>query len=212
MKNKTLFWVRFFIVIAMIVAGIALYPSLPETIPTHWGLSGEADAWGPKLLGILIGPVIATFMLLLFPLLSKLDPKKENYEKFKGSWEVLQTALIGFFAYVFALQKYFSLNEQYSYLMGRLIMGGVGALFIVMGNLLGKIKQSFFIGFRTPWTLSDPEVWQKTHRVAGWAMLIGGVAFVLEALVWQFVVPVFVVSIVSIVVIPMVYSYLISKK
>ena len=213
MKNiNFLFLVRVLIVVAMIVASVVLYPKLPEIIPTHWGFDGQADAWGRKLYAAFIGPAISVAVLVLFPFLSKLDPKKENYKKFKGSWEILQTALVSFFGFIFILQMYFSLDGQYSYLMGRAIMAGVGVLFIVMGNLLGKIRQTYFIGFRNPWTLNDPEVWQKSHRVAGWVMVIFGIVFVFEALVWSFVIPVFIVSILSIVLIPTVYSYVISRK
>ena len=53
-----------------------------------------------------------------------------------------------------------------------------GVLLIAVGNYLGKARQNPVVGLKTPWTLADPRVWDKTHRLAGWAMVAGGVALV----------------------------------
>jgi uncharacterized membrane protein len=84
----------------------------------------------------------------------------------------------------------------------------VGLLFMVMGNVLGKVRKNFFLGIRTPWTLASDEVWAKTHRLGGWCFVIAGILMALmgvimppSAMPWAFGV------IVAIALIPVVYSY-----
>jgi len=60
---------------------------------------------------------------------------------------------------------------------------GVGLTFIVLGNYLGRVEPNWFIGIRTPWTLESETVWRKTHRIAAWFFVLGGVIVVASALV-----------------------------
>jgi uncharacterized membrane protein len=212
MKNKgILFYSRITIVLSMFVVGVLVYSKLPETIPTHWGFDGMADAWGPKY-KVFLTPVLSLAMLVLFPLLSKLDPKAENYKFFKKPWEVLQTVLVVFFGLIFALQVYFSLNVDVDGVMDNIMLMSVGVMFMVIGNLLGKIRHNYFIGFKTPWTLADPEVWQKSQRFAGWVMFAGGLVFFVNSFFQLLVVPMFIIVVASVVIVPTVYSYLVSRK
>ena len=43
-------------------SALASYPNLPETIPVHFGLSGEADGWGSRWM-IFLMPVIAMLIV-----------------------------------------------------------------------------------------------------------------------------------------------------
>lgn len=215
MKNKKVSFqllFRIFVIIGMFIAGAIFYNKLPDQIPTHWNVNGMADAWGDKSFALWISPVLSLLMVVLFPLLSKIDPKKENYKLFKNAWDTIQTILISFFGYVFALQIYFTLNTDNNQLFSRLMTAGIGVIFMLLGNLLGKVRQNYFIGFRTPWAINDPEVWQKSQRFAGWIMFFGGFVFFLEAFIWQYFFAAFIFVIVLIIAAPLVYSYLISRK
>ncbi len=55
----------------------------------------------------------------------------------------------------------------------------VGLVLIMVGNVLGKLRQNQLLGVRTRWTLGDERVWDKTHRFTGWAMVLGGVVLLL---------------------------------
>jgi uncharacterized membrane protein len=77
---------------------------------------------------------------------------------------------------------------------------------------MGKVRQNYFVGLKTPWTLNDPEVWQKSQRFAGWAFVLAGLAFIIEAIVWFAVVPVFFAAMAVMVILPIAYSYLLSRK
>lgn len=59
------------------------------------------------------------------------------------------------------------------------MIAAAGVLFIVVGNVFGKLRWNYTVGIRTPWTLADERVWDKTHRFGGWVFVIGG--FVLLA-------------------------------
>ncbi|MFH1077724.1 MAG: SdpI family protein [Patescibacteria group bacterium] len=204
--------VRITLVVLMFIVGIGLYSSLPDVIPTHWGLEGEPNGWSPKTYGAWIMPLMSLAFLILFPILPKLDPKRENYVNFKKSWDVIQTALVAMMAYMFAVTNVVTFYPQYNGMVGRAVMLGIGFLFVILGNVMGKVRQNYFIGLRTPWTLNDPEVWQKSQRVAGWAFVLCGLAFILEAIVWVAILPVFIAMISALLVLPIVYSYLLTRK
>jgi uncharacterized membrane protein len=204
--------IRILIVAAMFATALILYPMLPDMVPTHWGFDGAPNAWSPKWVGVLIGPVVGLVFLILFPILNRIDPKKENYEVFKGPWNMIQTALLVFMAYIFAVTMYVTFYPQYNTLVGRAVVFGIGILFVIIGNYMGKIRQNYFVGLRTPWTLNDPEVWQKSQRLAGWMFVLGGLAAMIEAVVWVSSGLAFFPLVLVVVIVPIIYSYLLSRK
>lgn len=114
---------------------------------------------------------IVVYLLLLF--LPLIDPKRLNYQKFQGTYRALRIALLAFFAVVYGIVQ---LSIRGHGALGTAILPlALGALFIVLGNYMGKIRPNWFIGVRTPWTLSSPRVWTKTHRQCGWAFVIAGI-------------------------------------
>jgi len=210
--SRTLLWVKILIVAGMFLAGALLYPRLPDMITTHWGVSGQPDGWMPKAYGTWLLPGLTLLMTILFPIFSRLDPKQENYPLFARTWEIIQIAMIAMMAYIFAVQLYASIHPEASALVGRFILLGVGALFVVIGNYMGKIRQNFFVGLRTPWSLSDPEVWSRSQRFGGWMFVLGGLAFMVEAAIWKYEIPVFIAVIIAVAVVPVVYSYVLYRQ
>jgi uncharacterized membrane protein len=67
--------------------------------------------------------------------------------------------------------------------MERVLPVGIGVLFIVIGNLLPRARPNWFVGIRTPWTLSSDRVWEKTHRFGGQVFVGGGILMLLSGLV-----------------------------
>lgn len=211
MKSKS-FTFRLLLVAGMIIASLFLYPKLPDTIPTHWGINGQPDDWGSKAWAAWLIPGISIIFMFLFPFLAKIDPKSENYKKFSGPYEAIQTLLIGFMAFIFFLQYYFTFYPTKQALMTPIMLSAMGVMFIVMGNYMGKVRQNFFVGLKTPWTLADPEVWQKSQRFAGWLFVIAGIIFLIEAWLQLYLMPVFILMILAIVLVPTVYSYVLFRK
>lgn len=203
---------RIVLAVLMLAAAAMSYPYLPNIIPVHWGFEGQPNGWAPKTWGAWLIPLMTLAFLFLFPLLQRLDPKRENYKNFKKPWAVIQTSLIAMFAYMYAVTLIVTLYPQYNAMVGRAVVCGIGILFVILGNVMGKVRQNYFVGLKTPWTLDDPEVWQKSQRFTGWAFVLAGLVFIVEAVVWIAILAVFIAMMTVMVILPIAYSYLLSRK
>ncbi|MBQ1580401.1 MAG: SdpI family protein, partial [Firmicutes bacterium] len=88
----------------------------------------------------------------------------------------------------------------------------VGILFVVIGNYLPKTKQSYTMGIKLPWTLASEENWNRTHRLAGFLWVIGGILLILLTLLRLWNTWTFLLVIIPMSVVPMIYSYLLYRK
>ncbi len=173
MKNKK--WIALMWGFALIPAVLLVifWGRLPEQVPTNWGFDGQIT-YGPKSsMWILAGLPAGIAALLQF--LPRMDPKKENYRKFQNLYDGFAALFPLFMDLVFII----TLVETFrpgTVNVGRVITAGVAALFIAIGCIMGKIKPNWFMGIRTPWALSDPDVWTKTHRLGGWVFFLTGLA------------------------------------
>lgn len=189
--------------------GVAAYfwPQLPEQVPTHWGPAGMPDRWAPKLTGALIGPVMGVFFYVLVWALPLLDPRARHMAESSQVIEVIRSILCAFALFMTYLTLSASVTpDQHLPLSG--LMVGLGLLFVVLGNYLPKVRSNFFIGIRTPWTLSSEDVWYRTHRLGGKLMVAAGALTILGAWLpkpWSLVIFVGAVALASL--IPVVYSY-----
>lgn len=180
MKHKWCMVLLWVFALSPLAALAILYGSLPDQVPLHWGLDGAVDRYGSKAELLLLG-VIAPAMALLFMFLPKLDPRKNNYEKFQGYYDSFAIAVVAFLGLLMGLTFIESFRPG-TLSVGRFVTALMGLLFLFLGNMLGKIKPNFFFGVRTPWTISDPDVWNKTHRLAGMLWFWSGLLFLVAAL------------------------------
>lgn len=203
----------FGLVIAAIAVAVSLwaYPQLPPTVATHWDLRGTPDGFSGRGWAVAIMPLVILVMTGLFSVLPKLDPRRENYAKFLGTYWLIANAVIVFM--LIAHGMIIATGLGYSVKIDRLMPIGVGVLFIILGNYLTRVEPNWFVGIRTPWTLSSDTVWRKTHRTGGWLMVLGG--FVVAACAFLphgAFLPLFVTAIVIMAVIPIVQSYVLWKR
>lgn len=211
MKNASWqFYFRLLLIVVMAGIGWFYYDKLPQSIPIHWNWKGEIDGYGSKDLHVWMFPLIIIVMMILFWFLPKLDPKKDKYEKFADVWEILQTVMVMFFVYVYFISLYAGLHQGLD--VSSWVMGGMGVLFILMGNYLGKVRQNYFIGIKVPWTLNNEEVWNKTHRVGGWCFVVAGIMMLINAFVKFSVGWIFGLAMAIVLVLPILYSYVIYKR
>lgn len=168
MKRNKLFWALLVLCAVNFAAHLCLYPSLPDIVPTHWGADGRANGWGPKST-VLILAALPALMLVLMAALPRIDPKRQNYEKFKGVWNGFLTAFTIFIAAMswFSELSVFGLIPEGSSLVGVLVCGGCGVLFIFLGNYMPRVKQNYMFGCKTPWALSNEHNWNRTQRMGG---------------------------------------------
>jgi len=172
-------WIPALLVIIAVVATLAVYPRLPEQVPTHWNVNGDVDDWSSRLWGSWTIPLVMAFMLLAFRAFPLIDPRRENYPKFAGAYEGILLIVL-----LFMLALHLSLLAT---MLGRpvailrLMPVGIGLLLVGIGALLPRAHPNWFIGIRTPWTLSNDRVWERTHRVGGYVMIATGVLIAASA-------------------------------
>ena len=159
------------VVLLQFMVAIYLYPSMPELMATHWGLSGAADGYGSKLFGLFLIPVLSVMLLPVFLLLPRVDPSKglsQNMGEY--NWFILGFTI--YMTYVYGLSLAWNLGWRFDF--GQLITPVTALVFYGIGVLLGNTKQNWFMGIKTPWTLSSKTVWTNTHHLGGKLFKISG--------------------------------------
>jgi uncharacterized membrane protein len=180
MKSKKAILLMWIVSLLPFVLVAIAWPHLPERIPGHWGLNGQIDRYdAPATLWLMcaVGPLLS----LGFQFLPRLDPKRENYEKFQPYYDFFGPLV----PFLLLLCIAVTLSESLwpgQINVARAIGLMVGVLFLIIGNIMGKVKTNWFMGFRTPWALSDPDVWNKTQRLGGWTFFLSGLSAVILSL------------------------------
>lgn len=193
------------------IASIYFYSVFPEQVPTHWNFAGEVDDYSSKAVGAFLIPGIMVLMYGLFWVLPYLDPKKERYAQFAKVYHVFKFLFIFYFALIYLIASLAALD--YPVRVGTWIPVMVGSLFLIIGNYLGKIKMNWFVGIKTPWTLSSENVWNQTHRLGGKLFILAGVVMALMPMINNsYRLPLFIVAIVAAALVPMIYSYYLFYK
>lgn len=174
-------WFSILIILATFIVTIVIFPYLPEKVPVHWNIYGQIDRYSPKATGAFQIPLLNLVLYILFFIIPRFDPKKDNYQKFIGAYRTYRVAMIVFFAVIQGVVLLSSLG--YSLDIGKIVKIGIGILLAFLGNFMGQFRHNYFIGIRTPWTLASEEVWRKTHRIAGFIWVIGGILIVVTSVV-----------------------------
>jgi uncharacterized membrane protein len=177
-----------FIAAAFILALIS-WNRVPNRIPVHWNITGQPDGYGGKFEGLLLMPLIAAGIYLMLIVLPAIDPRKENYQRMANTYSVIRMAIV---VYMSVFSVVLTLVARGAALKIALIVPVmVGALFVILGNYFGKLRQTWFVGIRTPWTLSSTLSWNKTHALGGKIFIGFGIGLIIAALVgkgWLFIV------------------------
>ena len=203
--KKTLIFTSLVTLIPIIV-GLILWDKLPDSIPIHWGINGEPDNWAGKPFAVFGMPVLMLAMQWLCFFACTADPKRAKYNPKMMKlvlWICPGISLI-MCCLVYPACIGYSISSK---VIAPLI---VGALFIVMGNLLPKCQQTYTMGIKLPWTLASEENWNATHRFGGKVWVVGGILCLLSAFLGNFWI--LMVIIAAMVILPTVYSYLYYRK
>jgi uncharacterized membrane protein len=214
-KNKTqAIDKRILLAISFIITAIALsilfYNYLPEKMITHWGPYGEPNGFTDKTLALAIVPGIMVIIAIVLYYLPNLDPLKANVTKFRKEYNSFITIITAFLLYMHIITL--SINLGLTLNIIQLLSPAFAALFYSIGTLMQKTKRNFFIGIRTPWTLSSDKVWDKTHNEGGklfkysGVICLGGIIFPAYA-IFFILAPIIISSIYAVI-----YSYIEYKK
>lgn len=203
MRNR---WIGFIVAAVTLGAAIWAYPQLPARVATHWNLHGEPDGYSGRFVGAFVFPLVILGVALVVQILPKIDPKGKNYLKFNDTYWLLINGVLIFMGVMHLAVLGNAIGAPVS--VQRVMPVALGFLFVMVGNYLSRVQPNWFIGIRTPWTLSSDTVWRKTHRLGGWVFVIAGLLFMVSAVLPNSVratVPLTIVIIV-LAVIPVLYS------
>jgi uncharacterized membrane protein len=211
MSNRTTLIVAMVMLGITFAAAILLYPQLPDPMIGHWNAEGEADGTISTFWGAFLIPLMLAGLFALFMAIPNIDPLKANIAKFRGTYNWFIVLFMGYMMYIYALTLAWNLGyDQFD--MTQAILPAMSLLFIFIGVMMGRAERNFFIGIRTPWTLSSDTVWARTHSLGG-KLFIGAGIFSLLAIpmgengFWLLLILVAIAAIV-----PIVYSYLLWKR
>lgn len=191
-----------------------IYPSLPNTIPTHFNYKGEADGFGERS-SIFLGPgIMSAVGLFTFFLLSNIknfDPKRYKAQD-DGMFKKFALFMVVFMSIMGLIITYSATNNSIS--ITKILLPFLGLVFAVMGWYMPKLHQNYFAGFKLPWTLENVDNWNATHQLAGKLWLYGGIGEAIGTLLLPsklaFVVFILLTAVMAI--IPTIYSYRLFKN
>jgi len=212
MNTRTTLIVVLLMIVAATIAGATLWNRLPDLMASHWGPNDQVNGYMPKFWGVFLMPLITLGMLALFLVIPSIDPLKANIAQFRDVFNLFITLIVAFMLYVYALSLRWNLGYA-DFGMSKAMLPAMGILFFFIGYLLRKAKRNFFIGIRTPWTLSSDRVWDETHRLGSVLFMASGVFAFIGSLFggmtafWFLFVPIIASTLIT-----LVYSYLIYQR
>ena len=207
---KKIEYFSLFLILVSLILSIYFYPSMPDKMASHWNSSGEVDGFMSKNFVLFLFPVISLFIGLLLMYIPRIDPLKQNFKSFEKEYDLFVLTFLVFFISIQLFVIYWNLGYHRDI---RLIISmSLSILFIVIGLMLKKTKRNFFVGIRTPWTLSSDVVWDKTHKIGGYLFILLGFIFAFSLFLKEFSIHIILSSIFIVIVSLFIYSYIIFKR
>lgn len=205
-KLKNEIWLWLIMLVPLIVFSV-VYSKLPGKIPSHFDVHGRGSNYMTPVSFILVMSgtgLLVYFLTLLLPLI---DPKRANYTLFNKAYFIIRLMILLLLSSVTCLMLMMALGKSVN--INRIVFLIVMLVFMILGNYLSNVRPNWFVGIRTPWTLSSETVWKKTHQLGGktffFAGLCGFILFLfLPMLIMEWV---FGILVAGAVLIPVIYSY-----
>ena len=210
MSTRTTLVLSLILILAATLAGLLLWNRLPDPMPAHWNAAGEIDGYMSKFWGVFLVPVITIVLVPLFLVIPNIDPLKANIAKFRGVFNWFIVIFVAYMLFIYALTLAAALGVQFN--MTAMLLPVVGLLFIGVGYMMGKAKRNFFIGIRTPWTLSSETVWDETHKLGAKLFMFGGVVTIVSAFLGETGFWLMMIAIMVAAFVPIVYSYILWRR
>ncbi|MEO8029542.1 MAG: SdpI family protein [Gemmatimonadota bacterium] len=187
------------------------YPQLPADITTHWGLDGQPNAWSSPVVAVLLLPGIVIGIAVVLLLAPAIDPRKESWELHAATYWQITNLVLCVLLSIHVLVLGNALGWPLP--INRVIPVVVGLLFVLMGNYMPRFRPNWFIGIRTPWTLSSDSVWRQTHRIGGVCLMVAGVLVAAMGLVNAGPLPLVLLSAsAGCVIVPVTYSWVLWRR
>lgn len=207
---RPVYIITILIIIISFIIAFYYYPKLPDTLASHWNAQGEVDGYMSKFWALFLMPIMSVGLFLMFIIIPKIDPLKKNIEKFRKYFDVFMVLIVLFMFYVFILTVVWNAGKSFN--MGQAMTPAMGLLFYYVGVLIGHAKRNWFVGIRTPWTLSSEKVWEKTHKLGSKLFKIAGIIAFLGIFFPSFAIWIVLVPVLFVAFYTLAYSYIIYQK
>lgn len=198
------------LVLLSFIISIYFYPQVPEQMATHWNSQGEVDGYMSKLWGLFFMPFVIAGLTIMFLVIPRIDPRKENIAKFRNYYDGFIVLLILFMVIVHIQILLWNTGIKIS--PNAVLPLGIGLLFYYIGILTENAERNWFIGIRTPWTLSSDRVWKRTNRLGGKLFKIAGIAAIFGAFFPELAIYFILVPVIFVAGFTVVYSYIEYQK
>ena len=193
------------IILLSLIISIYCYPQMPEKMASHWNAQGQVDGYRLKFWGLFLMPFMFIGLALLFVAIPRIDPLRANIEKFRKFYDIF---IVLFFVFLFAIHCQIILWNMGIEISPNVILPiGLGLLFFYIGILCENAKRNWFIGIRTPWTLSNEVVWDKTHKIGGKLFKIAGVIALLGVFFQNYAFFFIIIPVIAVSAYTIIYSY-----
>jgi uncharacterized membrane protein len=210
MNTRTSIIIIVILILIGVIAGALLYNRLPDPVASHWNERGVVDGYMARFWGVWMMPLVATGMFLLFLLIPLIDPLKANIAAFREYFNTFIVLFVAFLLYIHGLTLAWNLGYRFD--MGGAMLPALGLFFIYAGVLIGKAKRNWFIGIRTPWTLSSDTVWAETHRIGAKLFMASGILALIGAFFGPYAVWFIMVPLIGSSLFLVVYSYVLYQR
>ena len=206
--NKKLLLLTSIVILFPILWGVMIWSQLPNQISIHFNAAGQANNFQSKALAVFGLPIFLLLVHLFVIFVTARDPKNQTMNEKMGKVIYWLTPIVSLSLSYLIYSKALGSTTNPSIFVSALL----GLIFVMMGNYMPKLKVNHTVGIRLPWTLQSEDNWHKTHRLAGILWVLGGLILLLEAGIQFAISYVLVLVILAIVVIPLVYSYELSRE
>jgi uncharacterized membrane protein len=194
MSTRATIFTTIFLIAFAVAFSVFVFDKLPEQMASHWNTANQVDGYMSRFWGAYLMPIVSIGVLVIFLIIPSIDPLKANIAQFREYFNAFITLIVAFMVYMHILTMLWNLgNDQFN--MGAAMLPALGLIFVFAGIMMRQAKRNFFIGIRTPWTLSSDYVWEKTHQAGSTLFIASGIlallgAFFDDQAIWFILVPV----------------------
>lgn len=172
-------WIPALVLAIDLAVALTFWRQLPERVPIHWGLDGGPNGWASRTFAAFGIPLLAILLWAFMVWVPRIDPRNANIARFRPSYDATVAATVAFVVVVHLAALGVSLGWPIR--IDTAVNVAMGALLLVIGNLLPRARPNFTFGVRTPWTIEDDRVWARSNRIGGYLMVAAGIVTIAAA-------------------------------
>lgn len=190
-----------------ILVGLFYWNQLPDKMATHFDMAGTPNGWSSKWFAVIGIPAVLAVVNALCTILTETDPRRHKYPEKMMKLVYWICPVVSWICAGLTISYGLGIEFAAMPKFGSLF---IGIMFVVIGNYLPKVKQNYYMGIKLPWTYSDEENWNRTHRMAGKLWVVGGIVLLLNFFLE--ITGLEIAVLIIMILVPTVYSWAFSRK